>query len=240
MAIPKVSLDEKDLYYQWLINNNSTSTMLNALSGGTDSDSSSLGVLSSLANTISSGSYGFSGLGSVTDSSVIGALGSLSGLGGTESVSSFARILESYLQKNSSGVSDVLDLTQDTTSAAEAASMAEKLSGVLAEAAKTEDTSSLTYRTVKEIYDYFSEQVSKRATDLLGDKAASLKSSAEQTVSAGGGKTTAADSVYEDVYEENYFDQMDQMAIRGEEFDFSVFDELVNNSFGTRIPKTPV
>lgn len=48
------SLSEKDLYYQWMINNNSTSTMLNALSGNS-SDSSNMNGMSGIVNAISSG-----------------------------------------------------------------------------------------------------------------------------------------------------------------------------------------
>ena len=223
MAISNVALGEKDLYYQWLINNNSTSTMLNALSGNSGEDSSSLGVLSSLANTVLSGSLG---IGSATDTFLTGVAGSLTGVQGTESVSSFAKILESYLNKNSSGV---LDLTQATSSVTEAAQMAEKLSGVLEEAEKTGDTSGLTYKTVKEIYEYFSGQVSGRAAELLGEKASLLKQT-EGAVSESG---TAASAVEET---EDYFEKMNQMAVRGEEFDFSVFDELIDNSFGESMP----
>ena len=47
-----VMLDEKTLYYQYMINNNPTSTMLNAISGNYNNDSygmmGSLGALGSL------------------------------------------------------------------------------------------------------------------------------------------------------------------------------------------------
>ena len=38
------SLSEKDLYYQYLINNNSASTMFNALAGNSTQDSGGLGL----------------------------------------------------------------------------------------------------------------------------------------------------------------------------------------------------
>lgn len=229
MAVSNVTLGEKDLYYQWLINNNSTSTMLNALSGSSGEDSSSLGILSSLANTALSGSLRS---GSAIDNFLTGAPGSLTGVQGTESVTSFAKVLESYLSKNSSGI---LDLTQGSSSVTEAAQMAEKLSGVLEEAEKNGDTSSLTYKTVKEIYEYFSGQVSGRAAELLGEKASLLKQT-EGTASGNG--TASEDSAAAAAAKEtaDYFEQMDQMAVQGEEFDFSVFDELIDNSFGEKMP----
>ena len=55
--------------------------------------------------------------------------------------------------------------------------MADKLSSVLEEAAETEDTSSLTYKTVQELYEYFSEKVSLKAAALLGDAAGTGKAS---------------------------------------------------------------
>lgn len=230
MAVSNITLSDKDLYYQWLINNNSASTMFNALSGNNSSESSSLSAISSLANTAFSGSVG-----SVLDTSLLGSLGGLTGVQGTESVSSFAKILESCLNKANSGTSGVTGLDQDVSSSWQAAQMAEKLSGVLEEAAKTEDISSLTYKTVKEIYEYFSGQVSGRAAELLGDKVSLLKNVAGTEVSE---KESVSGKAAEDVSSvktEDYFDKMDRMAVQGEEFDFSVFDELVDNSFGEKM-----
>ena len=125
------------LYYQWLINNNSTSTMLNAISG-TDS-----------LNGVS-GLGGLGGLGSLGSAGTIGTSGT-----------SFASILQNYM----SGTNAADSLA--------AASMADKLSGILEEAAKTEDTSSLSYRTAQELYEYFSNQASVRANSLLGNSGVS-------------------------------------------------------------------
>lgn len=66
-------------------------------------------------------------------------------LGASQSISGFAGILETYLNAQRS----------------EAAQMAQSMSEVLKEAAKTEDTSSLTYQTVQDIYQYFQEQTKK-------------------------------------------------------------------------------
>lgn len=140
----KVSLDET-LFYQYLINNNSTSTMLNALSG--ESDDASNSGLSGILNTMQSGDLlsanSLSGL-----SSLLGEGSSLDSLG---SVSGFDDILQLYMNRDSSDVS----------------AMTDKLADVLEEAAETEDTNSLTYRTVQEIYEYFAEQTSSRAASLL-------------------------------------------------------------------------
>ena len=54
-------------------------------------------------------------------------------------------------------------LSAQTTQASE---MADSMAAVLEEAAQTEDTSSLTYRTVQEVYQYFQEQ-SKKPASLL-------------------------------------------------------------------------
>ena len=70
------SLNERDLYYQYLINNNSTSTMLNAITGDNSGNSSGISGISSLiGNTGSS----------------IGDLGSIG------NISSFANILKLYM-----------------------------------------------------------------------------------------------------------------------------------------------
>ncbi len=195
-----VTLDDATLYYQWMINNNSTSTMLNALSG---TDTSSDSFLSSVTGVNSIGS-------------LLGTSG-LTGTGATDSISDFASILKSYMTQN------------DTTAATEAATMADKLSGVLEEAAKTEDTSSLTYKTVQEIYDYFKEQTSARANELLGNT--TLTAASETNDSA----ASKSNSTGLDLDAIDY-DEMDQMAIRGEEFDFDAVDSVVDNAFGESTP----
>ena len=81
-------------------------------------------------------------------SGVSGSDDSLLGL--SQGTSGFAGILQSYL-------------SAQTTQASE---MADSMAAVLEEAAQTEDTSSLTYRTVQEVYQYFQEQ-SKKPASLL-------------------------------------------------------------------------
>lgn len=141
-SISGLSSLSEDLFYQYMINHNSTSTMLNALSGSASEDSDTGSLLNSVTSSLySNGITGLEGLHS---------LGSLLGgdsedlLGVSQSISSFSNILESYLNLQN----------------VEAAQMTEKLSGVLEEAAQTEDTSSLSYRTVQEIYQYFLDKTS--------------------------------------------------------------------------------
>lgn len=140
-SISGLSSLSTDLYYQYLINNNSTSTMLNALAG---TDSESLGT-GSILDTVTSGSLtSLSGLGSVygSDEDLLTA---------SQGLSSFSSILETYMNAQN----------------LEAAQMSEKLSGVLEEAAKTEDVSSLSYRTVQEIYEYFQEKAGSAGSSAL-------------------------------------------------------------------------
>ena len=85
-----VSLD-KDLFYQYMINNNSTSTMLNALSGNTNTGVQSAndvsGVLGALQNSASFGT------GSISDVSTL--LSGLEGISTTRTGNSFSDILQS-------------------------------------------------------------------------------------------------------------------------------------------------
>ena len=82
-----VSLD-KDLFYQYMINNNSTSTMLNALSGNTNTGVQSAndlsGVLGALQNSASFGT------GSISDVSTL--LSGLEGISTTRTGNSFSDI----------------------------------------------------------------------------------------------------------------------------------------------------
>lgn len=183
-----ITLDEATLYYQYLINNNSTSTMLNAING-TETDSyDALSSLSSLG--------GYSDIGSLSD---------------------FSSILELYLSQT-----DTLQNTYEDTM--EAAAMADKLSEVLEEAAQTEDTNSLTYATVQELYEYFSEQVSSKAASLMGT------SDAGQSETNATATSTAEQSVVSEI------EQMNQKAMAGQEFDFSQIDELVDSVFTEKMP----
>ncbi len=198
-----VNLDEA-LYYQWLINNNSTSTMLNAISG--NSEDGGIGSLSSISAL--SGLDGYSGFGSLS------GLGALTGTGAAESVSDFSDILQTYLAgRNTSAATDVT----------EAATMAGKLNDVLKEAQESGETSSLTYRTVQELYEYFSDQVSSKAAALLGN--ASSDTSAESVSGSAAGSRAE-------------LDEMNQAAQREEEFDFSEFDHIVDSAFAETTPLT--
>ncbi len=179
---------EEALYYQYLINHNSSSTMLNAVSGSSSDDG------------------GFSALSALGGIAGLGDTGSLYGLGedllgNIGSVSGFSDILESYMAQD------------DETSAVSAAEMADKLSGVLEEAAQTENTSSLTYQTVQEIYEYFKDQVSAKAASLLGTETAEDKTD----------KAASAASA-------------NQLPDAEEEIDFSQYDEVVESAFAEVLP----
>lgn len=186
------------LYYQWLINNNSTSTMLNAISGTSSLD-------------------GVSGLGSLGNLGSLGSVGSI----GTAGIS-FASILQSYM----SGV--------NATDSLAAASMADKLSGILEEAAETEDTSSLSYRTAQELYEYFSNQASVRANSLLGSSG-----TAESVASSLLGKSSTGTANSSQSARSNNSSSangidlagMNQQIMRGQEIDFSKIDAAVENAF---------
>ena len=184
------------LYYQWLINNNSTSTMLNAISGTDSLDGvSGLGGLGSLGSLGSAGSIGTSG-------------------------TSFASILQSYL----SGT--------NATDSLAAASMADKLSGILEEAAKTEDTGSLSYRTAQELYEYFSSQASVRANSLLGNSGIAQSVASSLLGKSGAGTAQGAGSGSSDAGNQfSGIDALNQQVMRGQEIDFSKVDAAVENAF---------
>lgn len=212
-AIASLSgLNERDSYYQYLINNNSTSTMLNALSGdSSDSDSSSslsgitnlLGQASSLTGNASSSLSGLSSLlGSSTSDGDISSLGT---------ISSFSQILKTYL----------------TAEQTEAANMANTMSEALKEAdANGEDKSLTTYKTVQELYDYFTSKASAEgksdiasAADSTGTKSSSVSntdsSTSEQSL-ASVGQVSAA------------------------EFDFDGFESDVDSSIESAMASTGI
>lgn len=170
---------EGTLYYQWLINNNSTSTMLNAISG--------------------------------TDS--VGGIGGLGSLGGTGSVGdlggSFFNILQSYM----TGVN-----AQDSINTA---SVADKLSGLLEEAAQTEEKDSLAYKTVQELYQYFSDQVLARASSLLGGGSSSKTADSSGTSASASGVN---------------LDAVNEKIQSGHEVDFSEIDAAVEGAFAESMP----
>lgn len=205
-------IDEETLYYQYLINHNSASTMLNALSGSTSDDDSLLSGLSSLS--------GLSG------SSALSGLSGTSGLSGVSQDSSFAAVLQSYLSK---AIASQNDSTQD-------AQIAEKLSNVLQEAAKSEDTSSTTYKTVQELYTYFTEKLSGTAASLInGSTAAQSTGDAAQgtdnTAQSANVVTQSTDNTVQSTY-----DQLDQAALAGQEYDFSSIDRMIDQMFSESTP----
>ena len=148
-SVSSLSNLSRDLYYQYLIDHNSMSTMFNAISGNSDDSS---GLMSAIGSGLG---YGLSSLNNVQGLDSLYGLSGVSGsddslLGLSQGISGFAGILQSYL-------------SAQTTQASE---MADSMAAVLEEAAQTEDTSSLTYRTVQEVYQYFQEQ-SKKPASLL-------------------------------------------------------------------------
>lgn len=143
-SVSSLSALSRDLYYQYLINHNSMSTMFNAISGSSDDSSDSSGLMSAIGSKMG---YGVSSTDSVQGLESLYGLSGVSGsddslLGLSQGISGFAGILQSYLDAQTS----------------EASKMADSMSSVLEEASQSEDTSSLTYRTVQEIYRYFQEQ----------------------------------------------------------------------------------
>lgn len=175
-SISGLSSLSEDLYYQYLINHNSTSTMLNAISGNSD-DSGSSGLMGTIGAGlgIDNGIGLLSAMGQGTNTSALSLIGALTGAGGlsgedgllsaSQSLGSFSNILETYLNAQRG----------------QASQMAEKLSEVLEEAAQTEESSSLTYRTVQEIYDYFLEQSgAASAEDAVSEKTGTVSTKAQR------------------------------------------------------------
>lgn len=151
-SVSSLSALSRDLYYQYLIDHNSMSTMFNAISGSSDDSSDSSGLMSAIGSKME---YGVSSTDSVRGLESLYGLSGVSGsddslLGLSQGISGFAGILQSYLDAQTS----------------EASKMADSMSSVLEEASQSEDTSSLTYRTVQEIYRYFQEQ-SRRPVSLM-------------------------------------------------------------------------
>ena len=151
-SVSSLSALSRDLYYQYLIDHNSMSTMFNAISGSSDDSSNSSGLMSAIGSKMG---YGVSSTDSVQGLESLYGLSGVSGsddslLGLSQGISGFAGILQSYLDAQTS----------------EASKMADSMSSVLEEASQSEDTSSLTYRTVQEIYRYFQEQ-SRRPVSLM-------------------------------------------------------------------------
>ena len=171
-------LSDTDLYYQYLINNNSTSTMLNAINGNSSDNSTS--ALNSLGS--------------------LGALGSLSGLGTVSTVQNFASVLQSYI----------------STQAEKSASMADSLSDIIKQAEDEGDTSSVSYKTVKELYEYFKNESQTSASGIL----ASLYGSNQTDSSSKTYSSVNADSSTPDYSSSVEFD----------EFDFDEFEKQLDAS----------
>lgn len=164
------SLSEKDLYYQYLINNNSTSTMLNAISGNNqDSSYDGLG-LSGLMGM--SGLFGTQGLSSLLGTS-LGISGD--GLNSLGMVSSFSSILKLYLNAETS----------------EAGNMAQKLSDALEEAKEAGEEQTNSYKTVQEIYQYFADKSSITAQTLNNKVASSGTAETESIISTAEAQTAS-------------------------------------------------
>lgn len=128
------SMSEEDLFYQYMINNNSKSTMLNAVLGN-DSDTSGngmAGIVSSL--------YGNNSLSNIN--TLIGGLSGGDDLNSLSTLTTFSQVLKTYM---SSQVS-------------EAAQMAESLSDSLKEAEAAGESDTVSYKTVQEIYQYFMDK----------------------------------------------------------------------------------
>lgn len=157
------SINAKDLYYQYLINNNSTSTMLNALSGnyGDSSDGTGLsGLVSAVSQTYSSSAL----------SSLVGQALGTSGTGDLSMLglaSDFSSILELYLGAQTS----------------EAGAMAGKLQDALSEAEEAGETSTKSYKTVQELYKYFTDKSSAAAQALNKNTSQSPVETTEAAVS---------------------------------------------------------
>lgn len=180
------SLSEKDLYYQYLINNNSTSTMLNALSGNYSQDSDGLG-LSGLMGSISQ-AYSSSGLSSLLGSS-LGISGSDS-LGSLGAISSFSSILKLYLNAETS----------------EADNMAQKLSDALEEADEAGESQTSSYKTVQEIYQYFLDK-SSPAAQMLNNNTSSSTASTSQA--AGIVQAPSASNAFQEFDFDSYIENIE-------------------------------
>lgn len=182
-----VGLDEM-LYYQYMINHNSASTMLSAISGTSAVDDSTL------------------------------SLGSLGGLGQIDTSGNFYQILQRYLGNSTQGLS--------TSDALEAADMVDKLQEAMTEAEEAGETETKSYQTVQEIYEYFSNQVSAKASALLGGVSGASSGSQSGTYTGSDSGSTLKHDIT----------SMNQAALRGIEYDFEEVDSLIDAAFSERIP----
>ena len=123
-SVSSLSNLSRDLYYQYLIDHNSMSTMFNAISGNSDDSSDSSDLMSAIGSGLG---YGLSSLNNVQGLDSLYGLSGVSGsddslLGLSQGISGFAGILQSYL-------------SAQTTQASE---MADSMAAVLEEAAQTD------------------------------------------------------------------------------------------------------
>ena len=181
-----VSMDET-LFYQYMINNNSTSTMLNALSGNSSDDSSygnMAGILSALQ---SSGSWGTGGISDV--STLLGGIdGELSGLSSLNN--NFANVLAAYTGNSQSQLSGVVDQLQQ----------------VLQETSETESQTK-SYQTIQEIYTTLAQMYSGKADTVQNSTAQSTASTTKQAEN----QTTSSQSFTSETDFENITKEMDQV-----------------------------
>ncbi len=197
-------LSERDSYYQYLINNNSTSTMLNALSGdSSDSDSSGLSGISNLLSQAS----GLTGTSSLTGlSSLVGNSSTDSDGSSLSALTSFSQILKTYLSSEQT----------------EAANMAENMSNALEEAGTNgEDKASVTYKTVQELYNYFTEKAKAEGTSNIASASGTTASTSSISGTQGSTLQQAAEAV-------------------GGEFDFDSFESDVDSMLEASMQSTGV
>lgn len=196
-----VSLDET-LFYQYMINNNSTSTMLNAISGNSSSDNG-MSLTSAIGSLYSMNDLG---TGSISDvSTILGLLGNNYN-GGVTSLDSFSNILQTYLN-------------QDSLQATE---MMEKLEEVLEETAGTEEEGTKSWKTVQELYEYFADMTSGQANNLLGILSPlSVKGvSSKKETSSEGSQTAAASAMIDFDAIEQESDTMIESLMEETEYQF--------------------
>lgn len=196
-----VSLDET-LFYQYMINNNSTSTMLNAISGNSSNDNG-MSLTSAIGSLYSMNDLG---TGSISDvSTILGLLGNNYN-GGVTSLDSFSNILQTYLN-------------QDSLQATE---MMEKLEEVLEETAGTEEEGTKSWKTVQELYEYFADMTSGQANNLLGILSPlSVKGvSSKKETSSEGSQTAAASAMIDFDAIEQESDTMIESLMEETEYQF--------------------
>ena len=110
-SVSSLSNLSRDLYYQYLIDHNSMSTMFNAISGNSDDSSDSSGLMSAIDSGLG---YGLSSLNNVQGLDSLYGLSGVSGsddslLGLSQGISGFAGILQSYLSAQTTQASEMAE-----------------------------------------------------------------------------------------------------------------------------------